>query len=190
MGRATSGVTGMRFRPGDELLSMDVITPESYLVTVTDGGTAKRSDMHRLNPDGNLDYRRTHRGGLGVRAVRLPDERGLLVGAMMAERNDEVLVVMEGGKVVRSLVGEIPVHNRDATGVILAKPDAGDRILAVARNVERNLGGDAATVEAEDEPVEDAESEGGLEVEAEFMGLEAESTDETAGPPAPTEGDR
>jgi DNA gyrase subunit A len=189
MGRATSGVTGMRFRPGDELLSMDVITPESYLVTVTDGGTAKRSDMHRLNADGNLDYRRTHRGGLGVRAVRLPDERGLLVGAMMAEQNDEVLVVMEGGKVVRSLVGEIPVHNRDATGVILAKPDAGDRILAVARNVERNLGGDAATVEADDETVEDVESEVGLEADSE-PGLEGESTDETAGPPAPTEGDR
>lgn len=147
MGRATSGVTGMRFRTDDELLSMDVITEGSYLVTVTDGGTAKRSDMHKVNSDGNLEYRRTKRGGLGVRAARLPDERGGLVGAMMAQENDEVLVVMERGKVVRSQVGEIPVHGRDATGVILAKPDAGDRILAVARNVERNLGTDAATVD-------------------------------------------
>ena len=81
--------------------------------------------------------------------------------AWTAEQSDEVLVVMEGGKVVRSLVGEIPVHGRDATGVILAKPDAGDRILAVARNVERNLGGDAATVDTDgdtegDEPDVDA----------------------------------
>ncbi|WP_308121555.1 DNA gyrase subunit A [Actinotalea ferrariae] len=146
MGRATSGVTGMRFREDDELLSMDVITGESFLVTVTDGGTAKRSDMHRVNSDGNLEYRRTKRGGLGVRAARLPDDRGVLVGAMMADDTDEVLVVMERGKVVRSQVGQIPVHGRDATGVILAKPDQGDRILAVARNVERNLAGDAATV--------------------------------------------
>jgi DNA gyrase subunit A len=137
MGRATSGVTGMRFRGDDELLVMDVIAPESFLVTVTDGGTAKRSDMHKLNSDGNLDYRRTNRGGLGVRAARLPDDRGELVGALMVCAGDEVLVVMERGKVVRSLVDELPVHGRDATGVILAKPDAGDRILAVARNIER-----------------------------------------------------
>ncbi|MBC7290756.1 MAG: DNA gyrase subunit A [Actinotalea sp.] len=161
MGRATSGVTGMRFREGsgDELLSMDVVTEGSFLITVTDGGTAKRSDMHRVNRDGNLEYRRTSRGGLGVRAARLPDERGSLVGALMAGAGDEILVVLERGKVVRSLVGEIPVHGRDATGVILAKPDAGDRILAVARNVERNLGTDAVTVDAEgavEAPVEDA----------------------------------
>ena len=149
MGRATSGVTGMRFRDGDELLAMDVITPESFLVTVTDGGTAKRSDMHRVNSDGNLEYRRTNRGGLGVRAARLPDDRGGLVGALMAGPGDEILVVMERGKIVRSVVDEIPVHGRDATGVILAKPDKGDHILAVARNVERTLAGDAATVDPE-----------------------------------------
>ncbi|KGM09378.1 DNA gyrase subunit A [Cellulomonas bogoriensis 69B4 = DSM 16987] len=149
MGRATSGVTGMKFRDGDELLAMDAIGPDSFLVTVTDGGTAKRSSMHRVNSDGNLDYRRTKRGGLGVRAARLPDGRGSLVGALMAEAGDEVLVVMERGKVVRSQVEEIPVHGRDATGVILAKPDPGDRILAVARNVERNLDTDAATVETD-----------------------------------------
>ena len=142
MGRATSGVTGMRFRGDDELLAMDVIHEGSYLVTVTDGGTAKRSDMHRVNADGNLEYRRTNRGGLGVRAARLPDDRGSLVGALMVGPSDEVLVVMERGKVVRSLVDEIPVHGRDATGVILAKPDSGDRILAVARNIERTLGSD------------------------------------------------
>jgi len=140
MGRATSGVTGMRFEGDDELLAMDVIRENSYLVTVTDGGYAKRSDMHRVNSSGHLDYRRTSRGTKGVRAVRLPDGRGDLVGAIMVEAGDEVLVVMESGKVVRSPVDEIPVYGRDSAGVILAKPDPGDRIIAVARNVERNLG--------------------------------------------------
>lgn len=171
MGRATSGVTGMRFRDDDELLSMDVITAGSYLITVTDAGMAKRSDIHRVTGDGNLDYRRTNRGGLGVRAVRLPGERGQLVGAIMVEQGDEVLVVMESGKVVRSVIDDIPVHGRDAAGVILAKPDGGDRILAVARNVERNLGSDAVTV--------DAEGDGQIPVE-----------DAAPGDPAPTEGDR
>ncbi len=163
MGRATSGVTGMRFRDGDELLAMDVIAPDSFLVTVTDGGTAKRSDIHRVTPDGNLDYRRTNRGGLGVRAARLPDDRGELVGALMVGAGDEILVVMERGKVVRSAVEEIPVHGRDATGVILAKPDAGDRILAVARNIERSLGDDGAedevTETAEDGPADPADAD-------------------------------
>ena len=152
MGRDTQGVIGMKFRGDDELLSMGVVAPGSHLVTVTDGGTAKRSDMHRVTPDGNLDYRITRRGGLGVRAARLPDERGSLVGAMLVEEGDEVLVIMESGKVVRSLASQIPVHGRDATGVILAKPDSNDKIQAVARNVERHLAGDEVTVD-DDAPV-------------------------------------
>ncbi len=205
MGRATSGVTGMRFREDDELLSMDAIRPESFLVTVTDGGTAKRSDMHRVNRDGNLEYRRTNRGGLGVRAVRLPDDRGALVGATMVETGDEVLVVMESGKVVRSVVDEIPVHGRDATGVILAKPDNGDRILAVARNVERNLGGDAATVDADGaddavadngeqdgtDPVDGPASEQGSTRDTDSDAVADDTAAETAPTDgAPTEGDR
>lgn len=202
MGRATSGVTGMRFKyADDELLSMDVITEGSFLVTVTDGGTAKRSDMHRVNSDGNLEYRRTNRGTQGVRAARLPDDRGGLVGALMADETDEILVVMERGKVVRSQVGQIPVHGRDATGVILAKPDAGDRILAVARNVERNLGTDAATV-AEGDTGEDAADELSAvtdepavdeSVESDATANVDENAAENAGTEAdtgPTEGDR
>ncbi|MCU1432223.1 MAG: gyrase subunit [Actinotalea sp.] len=190
MGRATSGVTGMKFRPDDELLAMDVIAEGSYLVTVTDGGTAKRSDMHRTNGDGNLDYRRTKRGGLGVRAARLPDDRGSLVGALMADDADEILVVMERGKVVRSQVDQIPVHGRDATGVILAKPDAGDRILAVARNVERRLGADAVTVDGEgpDDIADDSVTDGtdGTPDSTDS----GDSRDEAAGTTAADEGDR
>ena len=193
MGRATSGVTGMKFRADDELLAMDVITEGSFLVTVTDGGTAKRSDMHRVNSDGNLDYRRTKRGGLGVRAARLPDDRGSLVGALMADEADEVLVVMERGKVVRSQVGQIPVHGRDSTGVILAKPDAGDRILAVARNVERNLGTDAATVDDDSTDLVEpgtvaASSSDGTSSDGTSTG--DAGTDDTSGTTAPIEGDR
>ena len=188
MGRATSGVTGMKFRPGDELLSMHVVGEASYLVTVTDGGTAKRSDMHRVNRDGNLEYRRTNRGTQGVRAAKLPDERGALVGAIMADQDDEILVVMERGKVVRSSVGQIPVHGRDATGVILAKPDAGDRILAVARNVERNLGGEATTVDDDGEPAPGDATAAAVTTDA--GGTDSDSSAIEAGTPAPGEGER
>ncbi|HYD09721.1 MAG TPA: DNA gyrase subunit A [Acidimicrobiales bacterium] len=180
MGRATAGVTGMKFEGDDELLAMDVVREGSHLVTVTDGGYAKRSDMHRVNAQGHLDYRRTNRGTKGVRAVRLPDGRGNLVGAKMVERGDEVLVVMESGKVVRSSVDEIPVYGRDSAGVILAKPDAGDRILAVARNVERNLGGE----EGVENSGENGDENGSGTGSAPAPTADAATVDPAAGTPA------
>jgi len=138
MGRATSGVTGMRFRDGDELLSMDVVDDnEAFVFVVTEGGYAKRTPLEQ--------YRVQGRGGLGIKVARLTDERGDLVAGMIVGDDDEVLVVMERGKVVRSAVSEVPAKGRDTMGVVFAKPDPGDRIIAVARNTERDLGSEDAT---------------------------------------------
>ena len=131
MGRATSGVTGMRFREDDELLAMDVVTEGAYSFVVTEGGFAKRTSVD--------EYRVQGRGGLGIKVAKLAEARGDLVGAMLVDEADEALVVMEAGKVVRSPVAEVPAKGRDTMGVIYAKPDEGDRIIAVARNSERNL---------------------------------------------------
>jgi DNA gyrase subunit A len=132
MGRATSGVTGMRFRPGDELLTLARIpadvTEEMALVTVTDAGYAKRTTIDA--------YRRQGRGGFGVRAARLSDERGGLVGSLVAVPGDEMLLIMASGKVVRTSVRDVPAKGRDTMGVIVAKPDRGDAIVAVTRNPE------------------------------------------------------
>ncbi|MDN4477800.1 DNA gyrase subunit A [Demequina sp. SYSU T00039] len=134
MGRATSGVKGMSFRDDDELLALDVVTEGSYSFVVTEGGYAKRTAVD--------EYRVQGRGGLGIKVAKLAEERGDLVGALLVEDNDEVLVIMEGGKVMRSSVGEVPAKGRDTMGVIFAKPGKGDRIIGIARNVERNLDGD------------------------------------------------
>ena len=128
MGRATSGVTGMKFRHDDELVGMDVVTPDTFVVTVTDGGFAKRSSID--------EYRVQGRGGLGIRVAKLPDDRGMLVGGAVVEESDELLVVMEKGRVVRSKVSEIPVKGRTTMGVVFAKPDKGDRILLVTTSQE------------------------------------------------------
>ena len=103
--------------------------------------------------------------------AKLSEERGDLVGAMIVGADDEVLVVMEGGKVVRSLVAEVPAKGRDTMGVVFAKPDAGDRIIAVARNSERVV---VAEVEA------DAEAEPGTEPVAEQVGDTDAVVDQTA----------
>lgn len=133
-GRATSGVKGMRFRDEDELLAMDVVTDGAFSFIVTEGGYAKRTDV--------AEYRLQGRGGLGIKVAKLQEERGDLVGALLVEDTDEVLVVMESGKVMRSAVTEVPAKGRDTMGVIFAKPAKNDRIINIARNVERNLDGD------------------------------------------------
>nr|WP_229777431.1 DNA gyrase subunit A [Glutamicibacter protophormiae] len=131
MGRATSGVTGMKFREGDELLAADVVREGSYMFTVTDEGYAKRTTVD--------EYRVQSRGGLGIKVAKLNEERGELVGAMIVDETDEVLVVMGSGKVVRSAVSQVPSKGRDTMGVIFAKPDKKDSIIAVAKNTETEL---------------------------------------------------
>jgi len=140
MGRATSGVTGMKFRGDDELLAADVVREDAYLFTVTEGGIAKRTALTVEN------YRQQGRGGLGIRVANLPEANGDLVGALVTDAEDEVLVIMERGKIVRSATSEVHATGRTTQGVIFAKPDAGDRIIAVARNTERHLSDDAGTV--------------------------------------------
>ncbi|GAA2245158.1 DNA gyrase subunit A [Promicromonospora sukumoe] len=135
LGRATSGVTGMKFREEDELLSADVVIDGADLFVVTEGGFAKRTRIS--------EYRIQGRGGLGIKVANLVEARGDLVGALVTHTDDEVLVIMERGKIVRSAVAEVNLTGRNTQGVTFAKPDKGDRIIAVARNAEREDAGDA-----------------------------------------------
>lgn len=174
MGRATSGVTGMKFREDDELLAADVVTDGSFVFIVTEGGYAKRTAVE--------EYRLQGRGGLGIKVGKYQEERGHLVGALIVQEEDEVLVVMEGGKVVRSSVAGVPAKGRDTMGVIFAKPDKNDRIIEVARNSERGLEGD----ESEDDDVTLAEEAGSPEGSA---GSAATAGISPAGEPEDASGD-
>ena len=160
LGRATSGVTGMKFRPGDQLLSMDVVQDGAQLFVVTEGGFAKRTDIS--------EYRVQGRGGLGIKVANLVEARGDLVGALITEEDDEVMVIMERGKIVRSAVAEVHLTGRNTQGVTFAKPDSGDRIIAIARNIERHLGEDAVTVGEESAPIEAATVDGGTAPDTEL----------------------
>lgn len=131
MGRSTSGVKGMDFRPGDSLLSASVAKDDEFVFIVTEGGYAKRTAV--------TEYRMQNRGGLGIKVARLTDDRGVLAGGMMVSEGDEVLVVLASGKVVRSAVAEVPAKGRDTMGVVFARAGGDDRIIAIARNTERNL---------------------------------------------------
>lgn len=130
MGRATGGVVGMRFKQGDQLLAMDVITEgdDAYVVTVTDGGYAKRTSVAEWVPKG--------RGILGVRAMRLVEERGSLVGAMVCKQTDHVYAIASNGVVIRTDVSEIRPSGRDTMGVVLMSLAGDDTVVAVARGSE------------------------------------------------------
>ncbi|KQR26257.1 MULTISPECIES: DNA gyrase subunit A [Microbacterium] len=141
MGRSTSGVKGMDFRDGDSLLSASVAKDDEFVFVVTEGGYAKRTAV--------TEYRMQNRGGLGIKVARLTDDRGVLAGGMMVSEGDEVLVVLASGKVVRSSVAEVPAKGRDTMGVVFARAGGDDRIIAIARNAERNL---AETTETTTEP--------------------------------------
>ena len=148
MGRATSGVIGMRFRAGDELLAMDTIMSGSYVVTVTDGGYAKRTPVEEWTPKG--------RGIYGVRAMKLVEERGSLVGALVADETDEVYAIASDGVVIRTRVSEIRATGRDTMGVSLMNLGEDNAIVAVAL-------GDATDDDLDDLDDVDSESEVGAD---------------------------
>jgi DNA gyrase subunit A len=168
MGRATSGVQGMKFRDGDSVLSMSVIraeqvaaeeavegeaadsedVAEQYVFTMTDGGFAKRTRIS--------EYRRQSRGGLGIKAMSLAnEERGGLVGAFIVVEGDEILSITSGGQVVRSPINDqFRPTGRSTMGVKFVTPKNGDTVAVVARSVEK----DATVEQVVDEAVEAEEA--------------------------------
>ena len=152
MGRDTSGNIGMHFREGDHLLNATVINDaeDSFVFVVTEGGFAKRTSTDQ--------YRTQNRGGIGIKVAKLEEKRGDLVGALIVGEEDEVLVVLEQGKVVRSAVSEVPARGRDTMGVVFARFDESDSIIGIAKNSERNLetSADALAEDASDDVDSDA----------------------------------
>jgi len=185
MGRATSGVSGMKYADGDSVLSMSVIRAAQaadedsedniqYVFTMTDGGFAKRTRIS--------EYRLTNRGTKGVKAMTLANEqRGVLVGAFIVEDGDEILSITQGGQVVRSPINEnFRPTGRPTMGVKFVTPKEGDAVAVVARSIE-------AKVEEElEEATGDGDQESPVEAE-ETAPTAAESANAEAG--ATIEGD-
>jgi DNA gyrase subunit A len=128
MGRATSGVLGMRFNSGDELLSMEVARAGMYVLVATSGGYAKRTDIEEYPVQG--------RGGKGVLTVQYHPRRGKLVGALIVDIDDELYAITSGGGVIRTSAREVRKAKRQTMGVRLMNLSDGDALVAIARNAE------------------------------------------------------
>ena len=130
MGRATSGVIGMRFREGDELLAMGLVRPGSDLIVATANGYVKRTPVD--------DYRVQGRGGFGTVAAKTTDERGELVGAAVMVEGEQLYAITSSGGVIRTVITSTDPRRtrRDTMGVRLINVAGGDSVVAIARNAE------------------------------------------------------
>ncbi len=143
MGRATSGVIGMRFANGDELLGMYVVRQGADVLVATAGGYAKRTPVDQYPVKG--------RGGMGVVTARIVDDRGVLVGALMVLPEDEVFAITSAGGVIRTAAAEVKQSGRQTMGVRLMNLASGDSVVAVARNAEAASAAETGDEEADDE---------------------------------------
>src|SRR6478735_536587 len=138
MGRATSGVLGMRFNSGDELLSMDVARAGMHVLVATEGGYAKRTEIDEWTPQG--------RGGKGVLAIQYRKARGKLVGALIVDADAEVFAITSSGGVIRTPARDVRKTKRQTMGVRLMNLSENDSLVAIARNA------DADEVESDGTP--------------------------------------
>ena len=136
MGRSTSGVIGLKFRVGDELLTMARVDSQStqgaFVFTATDGGYGKKTPID--------EYRLQGRGGIGIKAAKIDeDSRGTLVSALVLEDKDEILAITSAGTVMRTPAAEVRQTGRDSMGVRLVNLEVGVTLLSVTRNSEDEI---------------------------------------------------
>ncbi|MGW5385690.1 DNA gyrase subunit A [Nocardia sp. NPDC003963] len=128
MGRATSGVQGMRFNAEDALLSLNVVRDGTYLLVATSGGYAKRTAIEEYTAQG--------RGGKGVLTIQYDTRRGTLVGALIVDDDDELYAITSNGGVIRTAARQVRKAGRQTKGVRLMNLGEGDTLLAIARNAD------------------------------------------------------
>ena len=135
MGRSTSGVIGMKFRIGDELLTMARINSQSanaFVFTATDGGYGKKTPID--------EYRVQGRGGIGIKAAKIDENsRGSLVSALVLADSDEILAITSAGTVMRTPAAEVRQTGRDSMGVRLVNLDEGVVLVSVTQNQEDEI---------------------------------------------------
>ncbi len=125
MGRTAMGVTGIKLREGDEVVSMVVSNKtDSQVLTITENGYGKRTSLE--------DYRIQHRGGYGVKNLKMTEKTGRIVGVKVVNDDDEIIAVTANGKAIRFKASDVSVTSRVTMGVKCVRLDEGDKVVAFA----------------------------------------------------------
>ncbi len=135
MGRTAAGVKGIELAPGDQVVAMEAVAGAPALLTVTENGYGKRTRID--------EYPLQRRGGKGVITIQTSQRNGPVVGALLVDENDEVMLISDRGKIVRTRVGGISVIGRRTQGVRLIRLEPGERLVGVARLAENNGNGES-----------------------------------------------
>jgi DNA gyrase subunit A len=130
MGRTAYGVRGISLREGDEVVAMEVVRPGGTLLTVAQNGYGKRTELD--------EYRVQSRGGVGIINIQTSDRNGKVVGIAYVTADDEVMLITQGGMVLRTRAGDIRAIGRATQGVRLIEMEDGDAVVAVAKLAERD----------------------------------------------------
>jgi DNA gyrase subunit A len=139
MGRDASGVQGMRLRADDEVIAVNIAHDDADVLVVTENGYGKRTRVS--------DYPVKGRGGLGVKTVQLTETKGQLAGARVVRDGYQVMLISNGGTVIRMPVDDIKRSGRATQGVIVMRPREGERVSSLAPVVESEERADATTPE-------------------------------------------
>ena len=129
MGRSAYGVRGISLREGDAVVAMEVVTPGATLLSVSENGYGKRTELD--------EYRVQSRGGMGIINIATSDRNGRVVGIAYVHDDDELMLITQQGKVLRMIVRDIRTIGRATQGVRLIDMEADDRVVSVARLAER-----------------------------------------------------
>jgi len=137
MGRTAYGVRGITLRDDDVVVAMEVVQPAGTLLTVTERGYGKRTDID--------DYRVQSRGGVGVINISTSSRNGQVVGVSYVEEGDEVLLITQQGMIIRMPTNDVRAIGRATQGVRLIEIEGEDKVVSVARLVEKDENGEEVT---------------------------------------------
>jgi len=128
-GRGSFGVVGMRLDPGDQMVSMEILTPGYGVLTVAEGGFGKRTSMD--------EYRLQSRGGKGIITMKTSEKTGRVIGVQQVTEDDQLMLVTNTGKIIRLRIKDIRVIGRNTQGVRLIDLEEGERVVSLARVAEK-----------------------------------------------------
>jgi DNA gyrase subunit A len=123
MGRTASGVRGIRLAEDDEVVAAEVLNREESILVVTENGYGKRTPVDQ--------YRITKRGGKGVRAIKPSERNGLVVKACQITDEDEIMLITDGGKIIRMNMAQMRVIGRNTKGVRMFKLGDDEKVVAM-----------------------------------------------------------
>ena len=130
MGRTARGVIGMRIGSDDRVVGMELVSDGASLLTITENGFGKRTLVG--------EYRQTGRGAKGVITIQTSSRNGRVIGFLQVSNEDEIMIITDGGKIIRMRVQGISIMGRNTQGVKLIGLDPGDKVIAIAKLAEKN----------------------------------------------------